>query len=406
MLIALVIILLLIWAAVVWSIYSNFMVFYSNFAESESYHRAYYNSIAALERAELVIKQRSPWYVWRWWWELGGKNKGSYEEWSSSKEWGSDRVIEENFSYISDSRSKNISSIYWTINSRATRIPAEWNWDIDSMLAYKNEDNSRDPENSDNFNMMDYKDSQVFLLYYDKSIWNPYEKVKCSGTNTDCEQSYPSKIQWVIRLPKKLNSFGELDDLNPLITSVEDLPENDAIVDRQIRWRYYSSNGNYPFNIYSTQNNDDDGHDSAIRESDINQTLNFEFSSSNRSPTTRWNNLRYSEDLTIISPKETEIKDDNGVKNNHFSEILGKQDKFKEKQLRLSLLNLLKTKNNMTYPFLEYYVEFKDGDNPVQISDKYFTINAEWIYDDYQINKLVWKPTNKESILWSFTTIF
>jgi hypothetical protein len=49
---------------------------------------------------------------------------------------------------------------------------------------------------------------------------------------------------------------------------------------------------------------------------------------------------------------------------------------IKEKQLRLSLLNILKdaTKpNQKIYPFLEYYIDF-GGSN---VSDKYFTINGE-----------------------------
>ena len=64
MLVILIVILILIWVAVVWSIYSNFMVFHSNFSETENYHRAYYSSISALERAELVTKQRQPGYEW------------------------------------------------------------------------------------------------------------------------------------------------------------------------------------------------------------------------------------------------------------------------------------------------------------------------------------------------------
>ena len=67
MLLTLVIILILIWSAVVWSLYSNFLVFYQNFSETENYHKARYASIAAIERAQLVIKQREPWYIWSWW---------------------------------------------------------------------------------------------------------------------------------------------------------------------------------------------------------------------------------------------------------------------------------------------------------------------------------------------------
>jgi len=404
MLIALVIILLLIWAAVVWSIYSNFMVFYSNFAESESYHRAYYNSIAALERAELVIKQRTPWYIWSGWW-ISWVNTWSY------KVWGSDRIIESNFSYISDSSIRNNTSIYWDINSRTTRVPSEKQWDIDSMLSYNDTTNPNNPDNSNNYNMMDYKDSQVFLLYYDKSDWNPYTKIKCDANNNLCIQSQPSEIIWTIRLPKKLkDSFGELDTDHPLVPDQE---KNDAIVDWQFRWKYKDSEIStpIPFNIYSTQkylNGDiNDIQDSAIRESDINWNettpqLNFDFWQNKWSPTSRWGGS----ELTIISPQEIIIKWDlNSASLKHFN-ILLTSVKYKEKQLRLSLLNLLKTSTpdntvDMVYPFLEYYVDFWTG-----ISDKYFTINAEWNYNDYKINRLIWKPTNKESVLWSFTTIF
>jgi hypothetical protein len=401
MLIALVIILLLIWAAVVWSIYSNFMVFYSNFAESENYHRAYYNSIAALERAELVIKQREPWYIWYWGWKLGGVNKWSYDElWP--KEWGSDRIIDKNFSYVSDEHSQNISSIYWYINSRTTKIPMEWNWDIDTMLS---------DTDSEDYNMMDYKDSQVFLLYYDN--WksngkndNPYNKISCKDWSPSCTQSYPSSIEWTIRLPWKLKtSFGLLDDEKTLVVG---WPKDDAIVDWQIRWRYYDNDNNsYPFNVYWTQRSYgeeiDYVNDSAIRESDINGNFWFALDiwPGKKSPITIPNaknhsrSITSSEDLTIISPKEAEIKG----KISDLKDIIN-ENNYMEKQFRLSLLNLLKS-INMVYPFLEYNIDFW-----VPISDKYFTINAEWNYNDYQINKIIRKPTNKESVLWSFTTIF
>jgi hypothetical protein len=401
MLIALVIILLLIWAAVVWSIYSNFTVFYSNFAESENYHRAYYNSISALERAELVIKQRSPWYIWYWSWKIDEQKW----EWSMAN-WWSDGIISK-FSYLSNNESsKNTSTIYWDINSRTTRVPSEWNWDIDAMLA---------ANDSEDYNMMDYKDSQVFLLYYDKSEWNPYKKTKCNDTTNPCNQSKPSNIEWSIRLPWKLReSFQELDVDKALVPG---WPKDDAIVDWQIRWRYYTDSNNYPFNIYSTQKyygeDIDYEYDSAIRESDINQDLglNFILWQDRLSPITTPNAKNHSkqiespQDLTIISPQETTIK----WSITDLGTIL-EEEKYKFKQLRLSLLNLLKAKDispnnntsvNMVYPFLEYYLDFWTN-----ISDKYFTINAEWNYSDYQIERIVWKPTNKESILWSFTTIF
>jgi hypothetical protein len=55
----------------------------------------------------------------------------------------------------------------------------------------------------------------------------------------------------------------------------------------------------------------------------------------------------------------------------------------------------------MIYPYLEYYLNF-DND----VADKYFKINGEWKYKDYQVNIIMYKPTVKESVLWNFTAIF
>ena len=94
MLLTLIIIVALIWAAVIWNIYSGFITFYTNFGEIENYNKAYYASIAALERAELVTKQRQPWYDWSGWW-INDISSWSYNNWCS------DWIIDNNFSYLS-----------------------------------------------------------------------------------------------------------------------------------------------------------------------------------------------------------------------------------------------------------------------------------------------------------------
>ena len=418
MLITLVLILLLIWAAVVWSIYSNFLVFYSNFNESENYHKAYYNSIAALERAELVIKQRSPWYVWNGWWILGHKNW----EWSVNK-WWSDGIIS-NFSYLSnDAWSENTSTVFRNIDSKAKRIPKAWNGDVEQMFAYTN--SSTPTENSSNFNMMDYDDAQIFLLYYDKSEWNPYTRTKCDESAGSCEQSTPKAIKWVIRLPAYLTTNFSFWDLDTSKSLVGNLKKDDAIVDWQIRWKYsdVSLLSSSSFTIYATQTKDKTStlvtypEDSTIRESDINDALgdhklDYEFSkSSKRSPT--WDGKDAG--LTIISSEENSIKNKLWCNSpsctsshKYFEDILTKKENYTDKQLRFSLLNLLETADKKIYPFLEYYVEFQaaEDDDEVEISDKYFNIDAEWNYGDYKINKIVWRPTSKESVLGNFTSIF
>ena len=261
MLSLLIIILVLLWAAVVSSIYWNISVFYSNFSESENYHKAYYASISALERWELVIKQRQPWYVWS-----GGFKMWTWQWSINNTTWWSDGSLSW-FSYLWNN--SNVSSVFRSINSRTTRIPAEWEWNIEWSLS---------TGDSKNYNMMDYENTEIFLLYYDNSNNNPY---KSGGII----QSKPNSISWVIRLPKLLQDkwFWELDTSKSLV-NWGTLPTDDSIVDRQIRWTYIYYPFTYPFTIYSTPDTNENKvwyeNDTVFRESDINSGLNFNFTSS------------------------------------------------------------------------------------------------------------------------------
>ena len=372
MLVILIVILILIWAAVVWSIYSNFLVFYSSFSETENYHKAYYASISALERGELVTKQRQPWYVWSGWFIRG--------IWTWGFSW-SDKSLSW-FSYYG--YNKDDISVFWTINSRTTRIPATWWWDVEWMLS---------ADDSSNYNAMNYDDSEVFLLYYDNSSGNPY-------TTGDIANSQPGWIGWEIRLPKLLSGFWPLDTETSLVWLVGALPANDSIVDWQIRWQ---TRNEYPITIYSTESVEYGGwdpkvnmwYDSVFRESDINTPLNFLFSNSSHGKTPIVSpNLRGSEIQSL-----TMITKDGDVVNYTFEDLFRDGRKV---QLKFSLLNLLKTKNKKIYPFLEYYVDFGSK----EVSDKYFSIDARWEYKGYSVDTVIRKPTVKESVFSSFTTIF
>lgn len=374
MLLTLIIILILIWAAVIWSIYSNFIVFYTNFFESENYHKAYYASISALERWELVTKQRSPWYVWSggfimWIW------KGSYIDWWADKDLSG-------FSYLW--YNDDVSSVFWTINSRTTRIPSISWWDVERMLS---------TGDAVNYNMMWYENSEVFLLYYDEWDNNPYQTWTIA-------QSTPVAISWIIRLPKLLSGswWEKLNTNNPLVWS--NVPKDDAIVDWQIRWNIWGNS----FTIYSTQKTKANwieveyGNDSIFRESDINTPLTYKFWRDkdviqNNSPinTDRWD----SAELRYIS----NVNNVNWWSNTNFKSIF---QNTSGGSLRFSLLNLLKTNTGYIYPFLEYYADFWGK----RVSDKYYTIDAEWNFKDYQVNTIIQKPTVKESVLSNFTSVF
>ena len=384
MLLALIIILILIWAAVVWSIYWSFMVFYSNFSESENYHKAYYTAISALERWELVVKQHQPWYKWFWWLKLW------VATWNNSDfNTCSDSSLTD-FSYLWKYEENQVS-VLRNVNSRTSRIPNESGWNVETMLA---------ANDSKYYNMMNYENAEVFLLYIDTST-NPYEK------STSLINSAPSKIEWVIRLPKKLLLswwFSTLDEDNSLIWRSESIPGDDAIIDRQIRWDYYTGWEAYPFTIYSTQNTDrstvHNNKDSIFRESDINNNnwlswLIFKFDENSWNPISNTiGRKNLDKPVTVISQKENEIKN----LNKHFKKLFSDSSKV---QLRFNLLNLLQDINrNKVYPFLEYYIDFWG-----YVSDKYFTINGEWSYLDYQVNLIRKKPTVNDTVLSNFTSI-
>jgi hypothetical protein len=97
--------------------------------------------------------------------------------------------------------------------------------------------------------------------------------------------------------------------------------------------------------------------------------------------------------VTIISQEEGDIRD-----YWNFETLFGNS---KESQIRFSLLNLLKDQSNKIYPFLEYYIDFWQ-----RIADKYYTIEGEWNFADFQVNTTIQKPTVKESVLSDFTSIF
>lgn len=242
-----------------------------------------------------------------------------------------------------------------------------------------------------------YENSEVFLLYYDEWDNNPYQTWTIA-------QSTPGAISWIIRLPKLLSGswWEKLNTNNPLVWS--NVPKDDAIVDWQIRWNIWGDS----FTIYSTQKtkanwiNVDYGNDSIFRESDINHPLVYKFWNSkdviqNNSPNdmNRWNNaeLRYISNVDSMN-----------WSNVNFESIFRGTSGG---SLRFSLLNLLKTNMGYIYPFLEYYAEFYDQYwDPAKVSDKYYTIDAEWNFKDYQVNTIIQKPTVKESVLSNFTSVF
>ena len=473
MLITFVVILLVIWASVVWSIYSEFLTFYRNFEQTNNYNKAYYASLWALERAELAIRQRWPWYSGMWWWvnwrdthwewleeeeieeeveeieeeleeeqpieedpiqpiEQELPQQLRYAQWNNiveplDEEVQAEEIVEEEQSiteeleeiieneeipveeeveqeeacevprnYSDDKPTTSFSyltasptTLYRSISSTTNTIPRRWKWDIDQTISTASD--------AKNYNKMDYENAEIFLLYYDEESWNPYD------SNSKCIY-HPkfTKIEWRVRMPNWATSLDSTKPISPWISKIKD----DPIIDWQFRWDYVQDRWwrDYtPFTIYSYSDTDVTkwsilSKDSVIRESDINNwswSNNISFKNSKSPVTKNISAPLTSPEWTIISAKDDELS----WRRTKFSDL--ENVSISWLQLRMSLLNLLKWNDGIVYPYLEYQLKFWN-----QISDKYYTIDAEWKVWDYKVNLIVQKPTIRESVYWNFTVIF
>lgn len=366
--------------AILWALASWFFEFHENFWEIVDYNKAYYSAIAWLERAELVLKYRQPWFQW-----TGGRLNGT------DITEGPENDYRQKFWYYSGMENGGSS---WKITSRTTRIPQTWAWNIDWMfLSWDALD----------YNALKYIDRETFIFDVDNTLGVDAYNIDSSNSN----YSYTTGLSfsWVIRLPAALSdALGWLKDscedgtgaslgTNPTLC-------NDAIVSRELDWKSSSCtsiNESNSFTIFpkisifygdgnTPQIKDDD---SAIREDKIN-SWNIMIFGENFNPYDHLGQDNWHH--TMISPCEQTLSGFN------FSELF---EDSQDLHFKLSLLNLLYSKTNQIYPYLEYYFAFSK-----EISDRFFTIEVRGKFKNYESKILVKKPTSKESILGSFTVIF
>lgn len=368
MFLAFVIIIIITWLAILFSIYSIFNPFVNNFSDIVDYNIAYYGAMAWIERWELVLKYKWPWFQWSGGW----LNDSSFGKASDLITWW--------FSIIS----WNNQWIVWNINSRTTRIPNMWEWNVDPALA---------DASSVDYNKLDYNNVENFLLSVDNST---------SGTYYSWNNTYRLNYSWtyisgVFRLPPKIfsgfanSNLCDDDTLNICDPDLDGLA-NDVIVNRSLKW-YHLWN---QFSIIPTENVAYYGvikevvdWDIMIRESNINALSGVIFGDN-------FNIFGNASDPL----SHNVISNDNSVTGDSFQDIFEAVD-YTWLQLRFGLVNLLNSMSGDIYPFLEYYFEF-DND----IADRFFNIEWNWRRWNYDVKILIKKPTFEETIGGSFTVIF
>lgn len=355
------------------SVYAIFFPFMQNLWTVNQYHMAYYGAVSAVERAELGLRYRSPWFVWSGWF-FGTTGYGPLSD------------------FTPDFFSDNHQWFWWTIDSRTTSIPRRGMGNIDSMLSDSGSD-------SKDYNQLWYINLETFLLSYDATTSG---EMYYTG---DKNLSYFSGtiITWTFRLPPKVFSgfwwWSSALLCDNLATTSDCDPDSDGIYNDialswSLEWVYVKENGFKIFPTiavfeYSGMQIDTDK-DNTIREFFINETgvLSFE----NFTPVVNGAHLDkhnvVGADASFIEWKK-------------FSNILSDTNNFSDLSLSFGAVNFFRTRIGTLYPYLEYQFTF-----PQAIADRFYTIEGHGRVGEYDVQIDIKKPTVQWTVGGDFTVIF
>lgn len=376
MLLAFTLVVLVIWTALLLSVYSIFQPFIKDLWDIKDYNIAYYWAQSSIERALLSLKYH------QWWYNA-----------SSGYSWVNNATV--NFWNATDFKSATTlwklsnlqSSMFWSINSQTLwTIPQAGQGNIEAGLAWTN---------SENFNRLDYNTAQEFLLSSDttSSASNYYNN---SITKT---QFAWNRIEIKLRLPEKIRTAFWGSTLNTSADLGDDNIADDVVVNRTIA----GNNGSQSLTVlpYSAVNYSSLSvlsQDSQIRESVINSmTIDssvLDFTSSKNPIPLKSDPLQQN-----ITPPGTSLATAD------FDDILAT---LTDTKLRLSLINNLLTSSWLIYPYLEYQIRFCsiNCSTLVPVSDRFFTITWKSQVGNYNVDIQYKKPVSNTSAGSQYTILF
>lgn len=336
---------------------------------------AYYGAVSAVERWELALRYRWPWFMWSGWfiWTTGF---GPISD------------------YIPDIISGAQQWLWWSIDSRTTRIPNLDMGNTDPMLS---------DSTSKNYNQLWYINLETFLLSYDDTsdvtfyyTWGDHT-VFFSG----------EEITWVFRLPPKIlsgfwwlpcallchgNEFGcSSDGCDPDSDNLAD----DVALSWSMEW-YYTGNG---FKIFPTMAvfyfqslpYVNPLKDNVMRESLINATGMLVHFTDSFTPIINGHDL----DHHNVVAQDADI-----VSWINFQTIFTSPD-FTGLRLSFGAANLFRTFTWAIYPYLEYQFTF-----PQAVADRFYTIQGHGRVGEYDVEIVIKKPTVQGTVGGDFTVIF
>lgn len=366
MFIIFIIILLAIMMWILSAVYSVFAPFMQNIWNVVYFNSAYYWALAGVERAYLVLKYKQPGFEW----------SGGFLKWA-------------NFGPQSDIITWNLwlltspeNGFLWTISSRTTKIPKEWQGNVDYLLTSWTD--------SKNYNKLPYYTSEKIILSVDNTTWSDLYYTWVSSI------SYFNGwyFSWILRLPPKAQDWF-WKKLCDTCDTDDDWISDDIMVNWILDWIH-----NWiPFSIvpsvsilYYSGGIIDYSQDIAIREKVINDTWFLDFG-------TEFSPLIYP---NIISEHNVLSLDAVNIKDIPFGEILDWSSSITWIKLWLGIVNILRTEDDDIYPFLEYQFSF-----PQPVADSFFTLEWIGLVWDYNVKIFIKKSTNEQSSsIGDFTIIF
>ncbi len=341
-----------------------------------NYHTAYYGAISAVERAELGLRYRSPWFEWSGWF-LWSTGYGPVSDYTPALITGDQQW-------------------FWrTIQSRTYAIPNTGMGNTDPMLSYPDGD-------SKDYNQLWYTYLETFLLSYDATS-NP-QLYYTWGNNLSFFSG--NTITGTLRLPPKiLSGFGWstpgslcnvfLDDCDPDGDGIYD----DIAVSWSLEWLYHG-NGFKIFPtiavFYYSGMQVDERMDNSIRESIINATWTITMDTSLAHRFSFVQNGYALKKHTVVGVDATAIEQTSF--SNIFSDI---SNNFSWLRLSFGAANIFRAVTGAIYPYLEYQFSF-----PQAIADRYYTIQWHGRVGEYDVQIILKKPTIQGTVGWDFTVIF
>lgn len=374
MIIIITLVLLIIWTALLTSIYSIVNPFLYNLWEIKNYNIAYYWAIWSIERWLLVLKYHKQWFEWSWWWN-----------WNINY-WNINDKIQSWFSLLW----ANKNWMRFEIKSRNQwQIPSNWKWNIEFDFRWNW---------SENFNKLEYKSSEEIILDIDNTTnsWNYYTWIINRNYAYNFLNSSP-QISGTFRLPSKIYSwFWNLW----LCTTCDldwDLIWNDIIINRSLfgsfNWNIFSI---IPINSVNYSTNQPLENDTFLREDIINNSsTNIKF----------WNSSNPITSRSISDWKHNSIPETFWLSWSTFSTIL-QNNQISWLHLKFSLVNFALTQSKQLYPFIEYKLEILNNSTAVTIPDRFFHIYWNSKVWKYHVIIKIDKPVINTNSSSDFTILF